>query len=126
MPKRPQYPCRQIGCAVVVDKPGYCEQHAHKATGWLRDRMRGTRQQRGYGPDWDRLRVKILDRDGHLCQCDECQAEDRVLLATEVDHRVSKEDGGTNDPANLRAINKDCHKRKTQTEAQAGRRRAAR
>ena len=37
----------------------------------------------------------------------------RPKPATEVDHIVPVAEGGTDDPSNLQAINKVCHKRKT-------------
>jgi 5-methylcytosine-specific restriction protein A len=67
------------------------------------------RQQRGYGAAWERLRLRILTRDGYMCQCDLCQG--LGLPASHVDHIVRKTDGGTDDPSNLRSLNKDCHKR---------------
>jgi len=39
------------------------------------------------------------------------------LVAHEVDHIIPKAQGGTDDPGNLRAINRDCHRAKTQKEA---------
>jgi 5-methylcytosine-specific restriction protein A len=59
----------------------------------------------------------ILKRDRYLCQCEECRRTGRVLPATEVDHRISKAEGGSDDPANLAAINTDCHRKKTATES---------
>jgi 5-methylcytosine-specific restriction protein A len=41
--------------------------------------------------------------------CEECGREG----ATDVDHVVSLERGGTHDPANLRALCHGCHSRKT-------------
>lgn len=81
-----------------------------------------SRQQRGYGAAWDRLRKQILERDNYLCQCDQCEGGvKRVTSASEVDHKVSKAKakqlGWTTDQIdstdNLRAINSECHKRKT-------------
>ena len=80
-----------------------------------------SRQSRGYGAAWDRLRKRILKRDNYLCQCKHCKAEHRVTPASEVDHIVSKAKakamGWTtaqiNDELNLQAINSDCHVRKT-------------
>jgi 5-methylcytosine-specific restriction enzyme A len=72
-----------------------------------------SRRERGYGPEWDRLRKRILERDSYLCQCKHCKAEGRTTLAHEVDHIVPKSKGGTDDPRNLQSINRDCHKRKT-------------
>ncbi|MBI4291298.1 MAG: HNH endonuclease [Betaproteobacteria bacterium] len=83
-----------------------------------------SRHARGYGAEWDKLRLLVLERDGHLCQCQHCKAEGRVTLATEVDHVVSRaratalgwSKARTEDPSNLQAINSDCHVRKTQEE----------
>ena len=80
-----------------------------------------SRHKRGYGASWDKLRKFVLKRDGHLCQCEKCLAEGRTLVATHVDHIVSKakakamgwSDEQIDHPSNLRAINKDCHERKT-------------
>lgn len=121
MARRPKYPCRHRGCPALVDGPGYCPEHTGEAIGWSRVHRQGNRHQRGYGTEWDKIRARILRRDGHLCQCEDCQTEGRPLLANEVDHRIPKSRGGTDDDANLCAINRDCHKRKTQRESRAPR-----
>lgn len=73
-----------------------------------------SRQARGYGAKWDRLRKVILARDNYLCQCPECLGGDKRLTAAgEVDHIVPKAKGGTDEESNLRAVNTDCHKRIT-------------
>lgn len=74
---------------------------------------RGSRHERGYGTEWDKLRLLILERDHHLCQCPQCLSTSRTRLATEVDHITSKAKGGTDDPSNLRAVNAECHRRLT-------------
>lgn len=75
---------------------------------------RTSRHARGYGSEWDRLRAAVLKRDSYLCQCKQCQGGKlRLTVATEVDHRIPKARGGGDDPSNLQAINRDCHKRKT-------------
>ena len=87
-----------------------------------------SRQSRGYGAEWDRVRKAVLERDGYLCRCRHCKAEGRTTLATEVDHVVSKAEAKrrgwaqrqTDDPSNLQAINSDCHKRKTIEEQGGG------
>lgn len=86
--------------------------------GWKPDEIRGTRQQRGYGAEWDRLRLQILDRDDHLCQ--PCLRVYRVTVATQVDHITPKARGGTDEPANLQAICDACHRSKTSSESQGG------
>lgn len=72
------------------------------------------------GRPWRRLRAQVLRRDGFMCQCESCQG--RKLIAHEVDHITPVFEGGTDDPGNLRAINRDCHAEKSQAEARrAGR-----
>jgi 5-methylcytosine-specific restriction protein A len=69
--------------------------------------------ERPRGDAWMRKRDRILRRDCGLCQCDECKASTMPLLAHQVDHIVELADGGSNEDANLRAINRECHRRKT-------------
>ena len=87
--------------------------------GSFADSRRGSRQSRGYGAAWSRLRLVILDRDKYICRCVECAASGIVKTANEVDHKVPKYLGGTDDASNLQAINRDCHRRKTAGEALA-------
>src|SRR5687767_12483 len=73
-----------------------------------------SRHARGYGRRWMALRLQILKRDDYLCQCDRCMGGAlRVTAATQVDHRIPKAQGGTDDPSNLRAVAADCHQRIT-------------
>ena len=64
-------------------------------------------------------------RDSGLCQCPDCLGGGkRVTLAHEVDHIVSKARAAamgwtqerTDSLANLRAVNRECHKRITMIE----------
>lgn len=75
------------------------------------------------GRPWRRLRAQILERDGYLCQCSDCARRLVPRLAHEVDHIKPVAEGGTDDPENLQAINRDCHKTKTQAEALRGKKR---
>ena len=63
------------------------------------------------GRPWRRLRDQILARDGYMCQCPECNG--LIKLANEVDHIIPVAKGGTDQPDNLQAINRGCHKRKS-------------
>lgn len=81
-----------------------------KRTGWTGS---GSAAERGYGWAWQKLRDQIMARDGGICRCKHCTASGAVKPAHDVDHIVPKDQGGTDDPANLQAINRDCHKRKT-------------
>lgn len=76
---------------------------------------RGSRQARGYGGGWDKLRLRILERDKYLCQ--QCLTRGRVTPAREVDHILPKHKGGTDALENLSAICKNCHAEKTAKEA---------
>ncbi|MEL7937664.1 HNH endonuclease [Pseudomonas delhiensis] len=115
MPQRPQRPCRASGCgALHRNANGYCDAHAECARSWATRKGSG----RG-GRPWRRLRVQILARDKYLCRCEECTRLGRLREADEVDHVVPLSRGGTDDPSNLRAINRDCHKAKTQRESRS-------
>lgn len=117
MPTRPARPCRKMGCrGTTRERHGYCEQHQHLASGWNQP-GRATAAERGYGHRWRALRAMVLRRDRHVCQL--CLAAGRATPATEVDHRVPKSQGGTDDPANLQAICSECHAAKTEVERRA-------
>jgi 5-methylcytosine-specific restriction protein A len=91
-----------------------------RAAPWGGDSQeRGTRQQRGYGAAWDRLRLCILKRDYHLCQ--PCLRAERISHASIVDHVTPKAEGGSDEPDNLQTICADCHRVKTQAEANRSR-----
>jgi 5-methylcytosine-specific restriction protein A len=73
-----------------------------------------SRHSRGYGSQWDKLRIAVLRRDMGLCQ--PCLANNRTALATEVDHITPKAKGGTDDIGNLQAICRPCHTDKSTAE----------
>ena len=104
-------PCAQPGCAELVER-GRCAAHQREAYR-QQDARRGSRQARGSGRAWDRLRLLILDRDQWLCQA--CRRRD----ACEVDHIVAKADGGSDAPSNLQSLCSDCHGLKTGREEAA-------
>ena len=82
-------------------------------TGWQHDRR--SRQERGYGARWDKLRKLAMGRDDWLCQ--PCKREGKATPAREVDHIIPKSQGGTDDLSNLQGICPDCHKAKTAQES---------
>lgn len=47
-----------------------------------------SRQERGYGSAWSKLRKLVIERDKGLCQA--CLKEGRVTQGKDVDHIVSK------------------------------------
>jgi len=78
-----------------------------------------SRQSRGYGAEWEKIRKLVLERDGHLCQ--PCLKQNRPTVAREVDHITSKAKAAklgwsqtqVDHPDNLQAICTPCHKAKT-------------
>lgn len=115
MPPKAKRPCRSPMCpAKTQNASGYCSTHIHLASGWNAP-GRKTAEDRGYGTHWRRIRRQVLERDRHMCMCDDCKG--RRLPASEVDHKVPKSAGGTDDFSNLQAMNDVCHRLKTQAEA---------
>lgn len=76
---------------------------------------RTSRHLRGYGYAWEKLRLRILARDKHLCQA--CKRKGRVTAANHVDHVKPKAQGGTDDEGNLQSLCAPCHDAKTITDA---------
>ena len=66
------------------------------------------------GNRWVKIRNQILERDEFMCQCSDCKGV--RYIAHEVDHILPLYKGGTDDPENLMAMNRDCHERKTRTD----------
>jgi len=108
MPKRPAPACRQPGCPRLAADNGFCQEDAVKQ-GRVSYAVRGSRRERGYPANWEKLRLFILARDPVCKGCD-------TQLSTEVDHIQPLERGGTNAPANLQGLDKSCHSRKTSLE----------
>lgn len=84
------------------------EDNQHIDMAWQHSK---SRQERGYGAAWVRLRHRIMARDKHLCQS--CLASSRYVPATQVDHITPKAKGGTDDLTNLQSLCDACHRRKT-------------
>lgn len=115
MPHAPRKPCKAPNCpgrAVAGER--FCEAHLQV---WRRqyDRQRGTRQERGYGARWQRLRRMVLNSEP-LCR--ECKRRGIDRLANEVDHI----DGNVWNLAweNLQPLCKSCHSQKTARETRWG------
>lgn len=94
-----------------------------KPSGGWKDRT-GTRQERGYGKDWQAVRQAVIARDMALCQ--PCLSRGIPTPFDQVDHIAPKEEGGENTMDNAQCICRACHKRKTAQEAARGRARARR
>lgn len=102
MAARPARPC--LDCGRVTTNGSRCVTHQAELLRW-RSSSRGTRQQQGYGADWQRTRLTILNRDGWICgYCGRA--------ANTVDHRTPKSRGGTDDESNLIAACRSCNSSK--------------
>lgn len=81
-----------------------------------------SRQSRGYGAAWEKIRAQVVKRDKGLCQC--CLRAGRVAVGREVDHKVCKAKAARlgwsqarmDDPANLELLCPPCHRAKTAAE----------
>lgn len=86
--------------------------------GWKPDQVRGNRHQRGYGREWERLREEIMRRDHGMCQS--CLRNGHTTIGDQVDHKLPKAQGGTDDPSNLELLCTPCHRAKTSRESRRG------
>lgn len=81
-----------------------------------------SRQSRGYGAEWDKVRAQVVKRDKGLCQA--CLAKGRATIGREVDHKVQKADAKRmrwtqaqyDHPSNLWLLCTPCHDHKTATD----------
>lgn len=89
-----------------------------KTTAWAHQ-GRESRQARGYGAEWERKRKRVLSRDAGLCQ--PCLELGATTTGNEVDHRIPKFEGGTDDESNLQTICPTCHQAKTAAESKRAR-----
>jgi 5-methylcytosine-specific restriction enzyme A len=84
-----------------------CTRHGG-SSGWALRRPRANAY--AYGSNWQRARVLVLKRDNFTCTL---RYPGCLGRASEVDHIVQPELGGTADPTNLRAVCHRCHATRT-------------
>lgn len=63
---------------------------------------------------WRKRRARIIKRDKGLCQM--CLARGRTTIATEVDHKTPRSEGGDDSDSNLWSLCNPCHTEKTAIE----------
>ncbi len=81
--------------------------------GWGKGDPKRTRGRR-----WMAIRYRVLLRDRYRCQtCIRAGRHAPPDPDNEVDHRVPRHQGGTDDDANLETICADCHEAKTVRES---------
>jgi 5-methylcytosine-specific restriction protein A len=78
-------------------------------SGW--DAHRPAANRWAYSGRWSEVRLLVLQRDHYACQL----AIPGLCIgrASQVDHVIQPEAGGTNDPSNLRSVCRPCHARRT-------------
>jgi 5-methylcytosine-specific restriction protein A len=59
---------------------------------------------------WRRLRLRVLDRDDHLCQI---RGPKCTRVASQVDHIIPAEYGGEDSEENAQSVCRSCHNAKT-------------
>lgn len=81
-----------------------------------------SRQSRGYGAEWVKVRTQVIERDLGMCQ--ECKRNGIITQGRDVDHKVSKakaaqmgwREGQIESTANLEYLCNPCHDEKTARE----------
>lgn len=110
--------CSDGGFAV----PGTSRCRAHTRSGWATHRPPANIY--AYGSGWSARVRQVLEREGYRCQLR--YADICVGRTSQVDHILQPEAGGGSDLANLRAVCRPCHARRTGRQgALAKQRRAA-
>ena len=111
MPKRAKIACKKTGCRKLVEVgDGYCEDH--KSSGRAYDKDRGSAHERGYSSAWRKARAGYL---AHHPLCVHCEANGRVVAATDVDHIIDHKGDKELfwDKNNWQPLCKTHHSRKT-------------
>lgn len=109
---QPASPCPTPGCPSLQP----CSSHPYKPLTYVRPWTRSRPYRAGHisGWVWQRIRLRILLRDNHICRY--CGRP-----ATVVDHVIALARGGTDDEGNLVAACVACNELKRRQEARMGR-----
>ncbi|MBK0347880.1 HNH endonuclease [Aerococcaceae bacterium zg-ZJ1578] len=96
-------PCSKIGCGILTHER-FCEKH--------RKDTRPSAYERGYDSRWQKARKNYLIAHPF---CVECQKDNRMTLATDVDHIIPHKGDKELfwDMDNWQPLCKACHSRKT-------------
>jgi 5-methylcytosine-specific restriction protein A len=82
-----------------------CERHGRRA--W---RQKPPANRYAYRGGWPERRLRVLERDGYVCQL---RYPGCLGRASQVDHIVQPEAGGTDSLENLRSACQQCHATRT-------------
>lgn len=107
MPRKPKRPCSCPGCPNLTDGR-YCEEHQRIENKRYEKYDRNPAIHKKYGRGWKRIRDKYIKQHP---LCEECIKYKRVVVATEVHHKLPLSQGGTHELSNLVALCKSCHSR---------------
>lgn len=110
-------------CSFVERDGKRCPEHGARGTA-ERSPETAERDRFYHTAAWQRCRTWWLALEADANQywycgplCWECKKENRVEIATEVDHIVSRSKGGPDfEPSNLMSLCKSCHSKKTRAE----------
>lgn len=106
MAQRPARPC--LDCGKLTRNGSRCEAHA-QIKQQQRERARGTKVQRGYGPGWSRLSAATIKAQPY---CSICLTEGSAANPLTADHILAVRDGGTSTTGNLRTLCRRCNSAK--------------
>ena len=112
MPSAPLRHCVTPGCPNRV-KDGHCRQHQQKRQR-VSDQARGTRHQRGYDNEWDRLSKRNLAAQPWCVGYPKGQHKPYTVLAEVTDHiiPIKRRPDLRLEPSNLQSLCSDCNRRK--------------
>lgn len=110
MPYAPSRPCTHPRCPNMAP----CPTHTRKA--W--QRTSPYEQPGGSGYEWQRIRQRVIERDGGLCHL---HLPGCTTYATTADHIKGKAAGGSDKDSNLQASCKNCNEMKRRQQSIDGR-----
>ena len=107
MPRAPKRPCKHPGCPELTYSPTrLCETHRKQEHKTYSDHQRSKAEVKFYqSAAWKKIRAKQLFTSPNCMMCGK--------PANVVDHIVPRQDGGTDEPGNLRSLCRSCHSKKT-------------
>ncbi len=110
MPYKPKRPCAFSGCGLLADSGKYCPEHQKIVNKQYNKYQRDPSTNKRYGRSWKRIRDRYIKTHP---LCEQCQKENRIILAEEVHHILHLSKGGGNESSNLMSLCKPCHSRIT-------------
>ena len=122
VPRSARTPCKSTLCPNMAEARGFCAEHGspripctvpgcprfgagkRESYGRCAQHTRPSSSKRGYDAAWQTTRARVLAANP-VCPCGE--------RATDVDHILSRRQGGTDHESNLQSLCHPCHSSKT-------------